>query len=369
MNNNQNHIIFCSTSYFEYDRRLQRIISALQKNEYSIDWISREYSLKSKVLPKINHQKLRTYYKSGVLFYLEINIRIFIKLLFSKANIICSIDNDTILSCYYASKLTRKKLVFDAHEIFHGVPELINKPFKRKIWKQISARYYPKIDTKYTVNTSLKHIFKCEFKADFQVIRNVPPLLEKERSLPLVSNKTIVYLGVLNKGRGIELAINSLVTLTDYNLKLIGDGDVSADLKALTQELNLESRVEFLGYLNPTEIHKELELSSIGLNMLIPESENYKLSLANKFFDYMHAGLPSVNMNFPEYLNINSKYEVSLLVNNYTTTDLIQALRFLEIDTNYKRLQKSCLLARQVFNWENESKKLIDIFKSVTTTL
>jgi glycosyltransferase involved in cell wall biosynthesis len=156
------------------------------------------------------------------------------------------------------------------------------------------------------------------------------------------------------------------VILTNYNLKLIGDGDITSELKVLTQKLNLESRVEFVGYLNPIDISKELEISSIGLNMLIPESDNYKLSLANKFFDYMHAGLPSVNMKFQEYMNINSEHEVSILVNNYTTKDLIQAVRSLEIDKNYKRIQQNCIEAKLLFNWENESNKLIDIFNSVT---
>ena len=38
---------------------------------------------------------------------------------------------------------------------------------------------------------------------------------------------------------------------------------------------------------------------------------NQYLALPNKFFDYMHAGLPQIAMNYPEYQKINSQFEVA----------------------------------------------------------
>lgn len=365
MNKPKKHIMFCSTSYYEYDRRIQRIISVLIKNDYTISWISRFYNNKSQVINKVNHQELRLYFKSGLLFYVEINFKIFVKLLFSKGHIICSIDNDTIVPCFFASKILRKKLVFDAHEIFHEVPELINKPFKKKIWKNISKWLYPKITHKYTVNDSLKNVFKEEFNTDFKVIRNVPKLSQVIISRPKSESKTLVYLGVLNKGRGIELAIQSLIHLSDYRLKLIGDGDIKHELEELVTKLNLESRVQFLGYLEPADIGKELSTSSIGINMLIPDSDNYKLSLANKFFDYIHACLPSVNMAFHEYSNINSEYCVSILVDEYSTDELVRAVINLQQENVYNNIQKNCDVASQNYNWQLESKKIISIYNSL----
>jgi len=363
------HIVFCTTSYFEYDRRVQRIITVLTKNGYSIAWFSRRYNNKSQDLPEIFHQKISTYFKSGVFFYLEINIKFFLKLLLSNADAICSIDNDTILACYYAAKFKRKRLIFDAHEIFHEVPELIDKPLKKWVWKNISKRYYPKIKSKYTVNESLKSVFKDEFNTEFKVIRNVPELQKSETNrlsnLPNLANKTIVYLGVLNEGRGIELAIKALLELKDYSLKLIGDGDLAPVFKNLVKQLNLESRVTFLGYLDPSDIYKALATSSVGINMLLFESLNYKLSLANKFFDYVHASLPSVNMNYPEYKKINDEYEVCELVDNYTVEDLTAGIKKLESESRYEEIQSNCHSAKQVFNWQKESQYLLEIYDNI----
>jgi len=366
VSNTKKHITFCSTSFFEYDRRIQRITHVLTKNGYTINWISRSYNRISKDKHEINHHILRTFFKNGILFYFEFNLKLFLKILFSKTDIICSIDNDTIIPCYYAALFRNKNIVFDAHEIFHEVPELINKPLKKRIWKKISSIYYPKIKSKYTVNKSLQQFFLKEFDTDFKVIRNVPNLSNLNGTSPKLKYKTLVYLGVLNKGRGIELAIESLVYLTDYKLKLIGEGDITDSLKALSKKLNLDSRVEFLGYLKPSLINKELSGSSIGLNLLISESENYKLSLANKFFDYIHIGLPSINMDYPEYQNINRTHKVAILVNEYSSLKLVDAVHKLEKQDTYTFLQNNCLNARNEFNWDIESQKLIEIFSLLT---
>jgi hypothetical protein len=37
-------------------------------------------------------------------------------------------DLDTLLPAFIAAKLKRKKLVYDAHEFFTQVPELIHRP-------------------------------------------------------------------------------------------------------------------------------------------------------------------------------------------------------------------------------------------------
>ena len=142
-----------------------------------------------------------------------------------------------------------------------------------------------------------------------------------------------MYLGVLNKGRGIEIAIEALKELPEYNLILVGEGDNSQELRESAKGYK---NIQFLGYRRPDELSAILNQASIGLNILQAESLNYKLSLANKFFDYMHAGLPSINMAYPEYKHIINQHQVGLMINNYHKNDLISAIRALD--------HKDCLL-------------------------
>lgn len=272
-------------------------------------------------------------------------------------NIVCAVDLDTVIGVSWAERGTGAKLVFDAHEIYYEVPELTGKPLKKSIWKSIAKRYLPRIKAAYTVNHSLK-LHHQKYSNDYQVIRNVPPL---SSSTPAVkqNNKILVYLGVLNAGRGVELYIDAMKQLPEYKLMIIGEGDLSEELRKRAAD---HASITFCGYRKPDEIFDLLGEASIGLNMLRAESLNYKLSLANKFFDYMHAGLPSINMDYPEYSQIISKDRVGLLTKAYTIESLVSAVRSLENASLYKELSENAISAREEYNWEKEEQKLLSFY-------
>ena len=95
--------------------------------------------------------------------------------------------------------------------------------------------------------------------------------------------------------------------------------------------------------------------------------KNYYHSLANKFFDYTEAGLPSLNMNFPEYKKCNEEYEVSILLNELSVEKISEALTILLNNVQfYERLKTNCLQAREVWNWKLEKEKLISVFKALS---
>ena len=367
MNRNSSHIIFCSSSYYEYDRRMQRITTEIS-NMARVKWVSRQYNLDAHAILGIDQGVISCYFKSGVLFYFEFNLRLLIYLLKDNSNIISSVDLDTLPAAYLASRLRSKILVFDAHEIFHEVPELEGKRFKKWIWKRLSKSLFQRIKHKYTVNEALQSLFKKEFNTHFGIIRNVPKTIESEQR-PQMEYKRLVYLGVLNKGRGIEIALNALKDLPDYTLTLLGKGDLYDELLTLAKALKVEDRVEFLGYVAPDNINTHLSTASIGLNMLTAESLNYKLSLANKFFDYMHVGLPSINMNYPEYSNIMAQiHECGLLVDEYTSEALVKAVKRLEDSALYERATDQLLLRQKrsltgKMNPRNSLKFIVNLFE------
>ena len=363
---NNKHITFVSSSYHELDRRMQRIIGSLAPR-YNIKWISRSKMLtRSENVLNYRHDNLNTIFKKNALFYLELNIRIFIKLLFARTDLISVADLDVLAGSFFAARLRAKKLVFDSHEIFHEVPELKGKKFKKSIWKRLSSMLYPRIRYKYTVNNSLSSIFKSLFKTDFNVIRNLPVLSEMNE-LPSMENKALVYLGAVNIGRGLELAIRALKDLPGYRLEVIGDGDEFEAMKDLSVELGLQERIRFYGYVQADQIGEILSQASIGLNLLDPTSDNYKYSLANKFFDYVHAGLPSVNMRFDEYQILNEEFTVTELVDDYSAESIVLAIAKIESADRYNYLQDMCIRARKVWNWQAESGKLLEIYSEAFT--
>ncbi len=352
------HIVVCSTSFADYDRRMQRIIKVLVESDYQVTWLSRGHCH----LASVKHIKIKPFFSAGILFYLGFNLRMYISLIRLKKDIIYAVDLDTILAAYIAKN--EAKLVFDSHEYYTEVPELLHKPIKKKIWATIANKLIPKTHLAITVNESLAKIFKEKYKQAFHVIRNVPHK-QLTQSSTTENHKVLIYQGALNQGRGIELAIDAMEHLPEYQLIIVGEGDLSDQLRAQVSEKQLDQQVIFKGWVKPDDLHKLSTSASIGLNMLEPLSLNYTYSLANKFFDYMHAGIPSINMQFPEYQEICNQFDVAVLVQEYNTEALIKSIRILEDPAIYQSKKQASSQAAQHFHWEQESEKLISLFESV----
>jgi len=65
-------------------------------------------------------------------------------------------DLDTLLANYIGSILSRVPLVYDSHEYFTEVPELVNQPTKKRFWENIEATVFPKLKYAITVMKKLQ---------------------------------------------------------------------------------------------------------------------------------------------------------------------------------------------------------------------
>jgi glycosyltransferase involved in cell wall biosynthesis len=357
-------IIFAVTNDLNYDQRMHRICTSLVKAGFDVLLVGRK-KRKSLALTKqlFNQTRFNCFFEKGKLFYIEYNIRLFLFLLFAKCDIICAIDLDTILPCYFISKLRNKFCVYDAHEYFTEVPELVNRKFTRSVWSWVEKLTVPKIDLRYTVSNGLKDIFEAKYKVPFYVIRNMPVLEE----LPILQKreKIILYQGALNKGRGLEQTIEAMPQI-DAQLLLAGDGDITNNLMKLVIDIKIENKVKFFGYVLPDDLKKLTTQATIGINILERTGESYYNSLPNKVFDYIHAGVPSINMNFPEMKKLNDEYNIGVLIDECTSKEIINAIDTLLSNTElYNKLRQNCLDARLQLNWQNEEKKLITLYQSL----
>ena len=92
---------------------------------------------------------------------------------------------------------------------------------------------------------------------------------------------------------------------------------------------------------------------------------SYYYSLANKFFDYLHAGIPQITTDFPEYRSLNENYDVAIYA-ELNATSIASAIQKLVTDkTLYERLQNNTLTAREALNWQKESEKLLAFYDSI----
>ena len=357
-------LIFTVTNDLVFDQRMHRICSTLSQNGFKVTLVGRKLP-GSRPLTKKNYRQVRLncFNKKGKWFYTEYNLRLYFFLLFQKMDAICAIDLDTIIPCYKISALRKIPRIYDAHELFTEMKEVITRPGIRKIWTSIERRYLPRFKYGYTVSEGIADEFRKRYNVHYETIRNLP-LLE-ELGTERKGEKYILYQGAVNEGRGFEWLIPAMQHV-NYNLVICGDGNFMRQLKKLIAENRLENKIELKGMLTPAELKVVAQGARAGIALAEKQGLNQWLALPNKFLDYIHAGLPQVTMNYPEYKKINVQYEVAILLDELEPREIAGALNNLcENDVVYERLRKNTLLARQKLNWQNEEKKLLAFYAGI----
>lgn len=340
---------------------MYRICTSLARQGNVVTLLGRKLSTSKDLGPKDYTQvRLKCFINKGKLFYVEYNIRLFFYLLFHSNEVICSIDLDTILPGYYVSQLKGLKFVYDAHEYFTEVPEVIKRKRVQAFWQAIEKHIVPKIKNAYTVNQSIAKLFQEKYHVVFEYIYNAPEYIEH----PIENNFTkriLLYQGALNASRGLETMIRAMQSL-DAVLWIIGEGDLSVQLRQQVSDLNLNDKVIFKGMIAPDQLAAYTRQATIGINVSENAGLSYYYSLNNKCFDYMHAALPSITNDFPEYRAINEQYEISILTQceeKLLINDLNQLLNNHEL---YYNLKQNCVIAAKYFCWQNEERKLLSFY-------
>lgn len=358
-------IICTVTNDLSYDQRMIRICSSLAGAGYEVWLVGREKSGSVALKEQVFHQKrLNCWFEKGKFFYIEYNIRLLFFLLFSSFDIINSVDLDTLLPGFIISRLKGKPLVYDAHEYFTEVPEVVRRPRIQKLWEGLARFILPKLRHAYTVGPELAKLMGEKYELHFEVIRNLPYSTPPADIKPQTAPKVILYQGVLNEGRGLEYAIEAMKKLEDMELWLAGEGDLSQQLRTQVDQMQLTEKVKFLGYLPPEGLARITPQAFLGLNLLENKGLSYYYSLANKCFDYIQAGVPSLQMDFPEYRALNEEYGTFMLLKTLSPSSIIDAIQLLaENLDNYHRLQRNCVKAREQLNWEQEEEKLLEVYR------
>ena len=357
-------IYFTVTNDLVYDQRMNRICSSLAKAGFDVVLVGRRLK-RSLPLRKENYQqtRIKCWFNKGKLFYFEYNLRLFFFLLFKKMDGICAIDLDTISPCLVISRLKHIPRIYDAHEFFTGLKEVVTRPSIKKFWTKIERMTVPRFRWGYTVSEPIADEFHRLYGVNYATIRNIPVLKPLDNLLP--GEKFILYQGAVNEARGFEYLIPAM-KMIPHKLVICGDGNFMDQLKELVIANQVQDKVELKGMLQPGELWKISQQATIGVAFPENIGLNQYLALANKFFDYMHAGLPQVTVDFPEYKKLNDQYRVAVLVNDIEPKTIADSVNNLMADTVLlEQLRQNCRKAREELNWENEEKKLIALYQNI----
>lgn len=347
---------------------MHRICTTLHEGGHDVTLIGRRLPGSSPLPDRPFAQvRLSCRHHSGKRFYAEYGYRLWKDLQRRQFDVVCAVDLDTLLPAITAAGRSQA-VVYDAHEWFSETPEVVHRPLIRGIWRGLGRALAKRTAARYTVGPALALQLEKDYGTEFDVIRNVP---YKGKGLNQENpGGVILYQGMLNPGRGLDTAVRAMHQLPNCELWIVGEGPERTALEQLTDEVGVRGRVKFHGFVAPDRLPDFTARAWIGLNLLENSSPSYYYSLANKSLDYIQSGLPSIQMDFPEYRALQEHYQCFALLPELTAPALaaqIKALR--DAPERYGRLRQNCLDAARELCWENEAPKLLDIYQRIERKL
>lgn len=349
------------------DQRVGRVCQTLHDQGYDVLLIGRNENGSQSISKPYRVRRFSMIFKKGFAFYAELNIRLFLYLMTVKKGLLYANDLDTLLPNYLIARLRSVPLVYDSHEYFTEVPELIDRPGVRKFWLRLEQSIFPRLNNVITVNKKLAQIYSEAYNVPVSVIRNVPsissPANYAEKHLQNKKTDVLIYQGALNLGRGIELMIDCMAFLENCELLVIGRGDISSDLKKRVEAKQLADRVHFTGRIDPISLQEFTRKASLGLSLEEDLGLNYRYALPNKIFDYIHAGIPVVVSDLPVMGNFVLENKVGAVLTERNSKALAQLIvRVLSERRSYDSFLRDAAVN---YNWDKEKVKLLKLIENL----
>ncbi len=133
---------------------------------------------------------------------------------------------------------------------------------------------------------------------------------------------------------------------------------------ALVAKYGLQDKITFKGYIEPEQLKSYTLNAWAGITLFEAIGPSNRLSMANRFFDYMHSGVPQLCMAYPEYEKVNARFEIAALIEEPAVDQIAGALNRLLNDREYHtRLEQNALKAREKYCWQEEEKTLLGVYR------
>ena len=175
----------------------------------------------------------------------------------------------------------------------------------------------------------------------------------------------ILYQGTVNEGRSFETLIPAFQYIK-YPLWIYGNGNFYEQTKDLINKYKLQDKVFLKGKLPPAELKNITRSALLGITLFENNGMSNYLSLANRFFDFMHAGLPQVCVDYPAYKGIDNEFEIAVLIDNLSSENIASCINALVADKNkLDRLKENCFKASRVYNWQHEEVKIVQFYNEI----
>lgn len=298
-----------------------------------------------------------------------------------------------------ASRLARRlhiPLVFDSRELYSAIAALHHRPLTQWVWNRIqrrALRVRQRDDIPMlllTVNDVLAERLREEFpRHPVEVIPNYPRrdtvkqpndarqgtdvepndlrrgsdidafALRELYRIPAEA-RLLVFQGGIQEGRGALCAVEAMPLLAPHHLLFLGDGPLYPELKARAFALGCEDRVHLHGAVPARDLAAWTRSADVGLCLIEDRGESYRYSLPNKFFEYVHAGLPVVASPLPLIADFVRTSHVGVVADDWSPTAIAHAVQ--AVNRGDEMFRTACLQWRERWCWESVEPTIRRVF-------
>jgi glycosyltransferase involved in cell wall biosynthesis len=269
-------------------------------------------------------------------------------------------------------------LVYDSHELFvtlHYIPRI-----ERLISRFVERYLIRRVGAVITVNEFAARELSRRYGISLPVVvRNCPPIARQgdeqynsslRESLGLDDTvPIIVHVGKFAREEGSEKLVSAVPFLNHGVIVFLGWGAGVEEiyLKELVGRRGLEDRVLFAPPVEPDRVVGHISSAQVGVMPLLDFGLNHYYATPIKLWECISAGLPVVSSNFPALKAIVEGYRLGKTCNPEDPEDIAAAINWVLADEKrYEKMRKNALKAAKIFNWENEARKLLEIYRRLS---
>ena len=353
-----------------HDQRVLKTCDSLVRNGWTPVLFGRELSESSELSVPFEAYRVRLPFRRGAGFYASLQLALLWQLLKHRCEAIWANDLDTLLPAYAVSQWRRLPLIYDSHEYFTEAAGLTGRPFQRGVWLAIERRLFPRVKAVITVNESIAEAYRDRYPKAVcgkpLVVRNMPRKSmelrnvdernwREELGIPVDALFLILQGAFLDQDRGVVQAVEALRIQPDWFLVVVGAG-AEWDW-ANCQVEGLGGRLICLPKMPFETLRSLTAAADVGLSLDRGIHGNYWMSLPNKLFDYIHAGIPVVASPMPEVARIVREHEVGVIAEELDAVGIAAAVKKVQ-QQGMDDWRVRCQSASDVLNWEAEESQI-----------
>ncbi|GAB2747539.1 hypothetical protein GCM10027039_01450 [Terrabacter koreensis] len=272
--------------------------------------------------------------------------------------------------------------LYDAHEWVPGLSRYAGRS-RRTIaaWTDLEGEYVRSADRVVTVSGGLAEALRDRYSLDRtpDVVLNIPsgtgeappPRGRDIRSDAGVAPKAplLVYSGGVTEARGVLDAVAAIVRLPDAHLAVVAvpNRESSGARRVLAEALRLgvAERVHVLDPVEPDEVVGYLRTADVGL-IPLHHYGSHEFALANKLFEYLHAGLPMVVSDCRAQADFVRQHGIGLVHRAGDAAELAARVGELLTAAETWRPRLVTLAAQPDFTWAAQARALQQVYAELS---